>query len=425
MGTKLSQIAAAGSAPALTDQVVGVTGGTTDNLFSLSQIRSAIGRKILTANTQFYVRTDGSDSNNGLANTAGGAWATPQHAANVLAANYDLAGFTAYVNIGAGTFGGVQVPSFFGGGVVQYVGAGVASTTLSLIAGQFVGVFNLPFNSTTVLGIDAMTLSGQCGVSNGGVGNFITIGDFNTLAGVGVNFVLPAAAPGGFALALLCDSGPCVFQATVAPFTISMSAGNSVGYAFFMAYNSVFFDFGSWTVTSDLTINTAFFACNAQAVYSAQENAYSVSAGKTVTGVRFNSTNGGTFDFSQSAGGNTLVWFPGTVNGTVDSASSYDGIQGPLPGINSQTANYTLALTDIEEIIEMNLAGANTVTVPANATVAFPIGTKLWVTQTGAGATTISGAGGVTVDNAGVVGGQWKSIKLYKRGTDEWVQTTA
>lgn len=43
MGVKLSAIAAAGAAPSLTDQLVGVTGGATDNLFTLSQVKSVAG----------------------------------------------------------------------------------------------------------------------------------------------------------------------------------------------------------------------------------------------------------------------------------------------------------------------------------------------------------------------------------------------
>ena len=39
---KLSQIIAGGSAPALTDQVVGVQGGTTDVLWTASQIAQTI-----------------------------------------------------------------------------------------------------------------------------------------------------------------------------------------------------------------------------------------------------------------------------------------------------------------------------------------------------------------------------------------------
>jgi hypothetical protein len=92
---------------------------------------------------------------------------------------------------------------------------------------------------------------------------------------------------------------------------------------------------------------------------------------------------------------------------------------------NLQTASYTLALIDQDGRLEMNNAGANTLTVPLNATVAFPIGTEIKITQVGAGATTIAGAGGVTVNAAGVVGGQWKTAVLYKRGINEWVQTSA
>lgn len=46
-----SGIAAAGSTPALTDQVVGVTGGTTDKLFSLAQVAAAIEFVIPTSDT--------------------------------------------------------------------------------------------------------------------------------------------------------------------------------------------------------------------------------------------------------------------------------------------------------------------------------------------------------------------------------------
>lgn len=62
----------------------------------------------LGGNTTFYVRTDGSDTNNGLANTAGGAWLTLQHAWNVISV-LDLAGFIATVQIGDGTYAGPLV----------------------------------------------------------------------------------------------------------------------------------------------------------------------------------------------------------------------------------------------------------------------------------------------------------------------------
>lgn len=50
----------------------------------------------------YYVRTDGSDSNNGLANTSGGAWLTIQHALDVAAKIKPSSSIT--INVAAGTY---------------------------------------------------------------------------------------------------------------------------------------------------------------------------------------------------------------------------------------------------------------------------------------------------------------------------------
>jgi hypothetical protein len=90
---------------------------------------------------------------------------------------------------------------------------------------------------------------------------------------------------------------------------------------------------------------------------------------------------------------------------------------------NAQVASYTLVLSDRDRIVEIANASANTLTIPLNSSVAFPIGTTILFVQTGAGQTTITPTGGVTIN--GTPGlklrTQWSSATLIKRGTDTWL----
>ena len=90
---------------------------------------------------------------------------------------------------------------------------------------------------------------------------------------------------------------------------------------------------------------------------------------------------------------------------------------------NRQTASYTLVLADANKLVELNVATANTLTVPTNATVAFPIGTQILVAQYGAGACTLTAASGVTVRSESSklkTNGQYAGATLVKIATDEW-----
>lgn len=66
----------------------------------------ATGRETLTGNRTYYVRTDGSDSNDGLANTSGGAFLTVQKACDVITETLDLASYTVTVQVADGTYTG-------------------------------------------------------------------------------------------------------------------------------------------------------------------------------------------------------------------------------------------------------------------------------------------------------------------------------
>jgi len=90
---------------------------------------------------------------------------------------------------------------------------------------------------------------------------------------------------------------------------------------------------------------------------------------------------------------------------------------------NARTASYTLVLGDAQDVVEMNVATANTLTIPLNSGVAFPVGTSILVVQTGSGQTTIVGASGVTVNSyLGLkIVGQWAGCTLIKRAENTWV----
>ena len=93
--------------------------------------------------------------------------------------------------------------------------------------------------------------------------------------------------------------------------------------------------------------------------------------------------------------------------------------------INAQTGtSYTLVLTDASKTVTMSNASANTLTVPPNASVAFPTGTRLMVQQLGAGATTIAAGAGVTINAPTTVtlaiDETYESRGLLKTDTNTW-----
>lgn len=90
--------------------------------------------------------------------------------------------------------------------------------------------------------------------------------------------------------------------------------------------------------------------------------------------------------------------------------------------VNTQAGSYALVLADAGKLVEMNVATANTLTVPTDASVAFPIGTTITVSQLGAGQTTITPAGGVTIRSIPGLKlvGQNAMAALVKRAANDW-----
>jgi hypothetical protein len=99
---------------------------------------------------------------------------------------------------------------------------------------------------------------------------------------------------------------------------------------------------------------------------------------------------------------------------------------GVLVGINTRTASYTLVASDRGKIVEMNVASANTVTIPNETGIGgvnYPIGTQIKIAQLGTGQSTLLPAAGVTVRS--VTGGlststRYGALILYKRASNDW-----
>lgn len=90
--------------------------------------------------------------------------------------------------------------------------------------------------------------------------------------------------------------------------------------------------------------------------------------------------------------------------------------------LNAQTGTtYTPVLTDATKLVTLSNAGAITLTVPTNASVAYPTGSQINIQQIGAGQVTIVGDTGVTISATGTkLRVQWSGATLVKTDTNVW-----
>lgn len=93
--------------------------------------------------------------------------------------------------------------------------------------------------------------------------------------------------------------------------------------------------------------------------------------------------------------------------------------------VNDQTGTtYTLVAADDSKVVRCANASAITVTVPPNSSVAFDIGTRVDIVQSGAGAVTVAAGSGVTINKPAsftlVLQEQWSQVTLVKVASDTW-----
>ena len=142
------------------------------------------------------------------------------------------------------------------------------------------------------------------------------------------------------------------------------------------------------------------------------------------TGTQGNTGSTGTQGTTGNQGVQGLQGLQGT-NGI----QGVQGVQGPIglaPTsviINPQSTSYTLALSDAGKLVNISSSSANTITVPTNSSVSFPIGTQINITSSGTGQTTVVAASGVTVNSTpGLkLRTQYSLASIIKMDTDLWV----
>lgn len=141
-------------------------------------------RRSLVAARAYYVRTNGSDSNNGLENTAGGAFLTIQKAVDTVLNGVDLNGFDVSINVGAGTYTGAVTIAR------PFVGMGTVT-----IQGNYSTPSNIVISTTSA---DAFLVTNGAAVQIGGM-KIRT-----TTSGNGIS-----ATTGGYAVSIQNEFGAC------------------------------------------------------------------------------------------------------------------------------------------------------------------------------------------------------------------------
>ena len=130
-------------------------------------------------------------------------------------------------------------------------------------------------------------------------------------------------------------------------------------------------------------------------------------------------TNGSTRDTAIDLGASTGRFKDLYLGGT-----AYAGNVVSQVAINAQTGTaYTTVLADQSKLVTLTNASAITLTIPANSSVAYPVGTKIDFAQLGAGQVTFAGASGVTVSATPTLKlrDQYSAASCIKTATDTWL----
>jgi hypothetical protein len=253
-------------------------------------------RELLSANRTYYVRTTGSDGNDGL--TSGTAFLTIQKAVNTALA-LDMSIYSVAIDVGPGTFaeGNLLTVNGNGNARITIQGAGYAQTTISGVNYGVQATYGVVLTLKDIditAGIIGLTANYGAVVNLAGTVQFSGGGSYLIAASNGANVV----AVGG-TVRINAD-------------TTYIVNVNSIGAVQFAVATVVI----AKNISVGATINATELGvvrCTASSV------TWDVSAG-TVTGQRYRASLNAVIDTITAGGGS---YFPGTVAGSVSTGGQY------------------------------------------------------------------------------------------------------
>ncbi len=254
-----------------------------------------LAREKITAARTYYVRSDGSNSNDGLSNTSGGAFLTIQKAIDTASA-LDNSGFAITIQVADGTYTGANIcRSFVGSGLITIIGNTTtpANCLISTTAATCFTCSNV-LGAWRIEGFKLQTTTSGFGIIASGKSNLsLGVMDYGTMAS-------------GFSH-IYCETGASIIQSSTS-YTISGGASSHIRA---VHCGQITQNVNTVTLTGTPAFGAAFAFADNLSLIRAVSNTYSGSA----TGTRYSVTGNAVID---TAGGGAS-YLPGNAAGSAPS----------------------------------------------------------------------------------------------------------
>jgi hypothetical protein len=270
--------------------------GYLDGVTSAVQTQINSRAEVLTADRDYYVRTDGSDSNTGLANTSGGAFLTLQYACDVAS---QIAGgrYKININIADGTYtcNAVTLRNHLSY-QINIIGNTTTPTNVVLQAPGWNAITSYA-RRWTLAGVK-IELTSDCWAAI-----YVNIGDLTLDK-------CTFAMAGGYSAAFrLYAYGICIA-------TNIIISGNFESFCQAYTRSLILFENSSLTVNGNVTMSGPFVYASNHA--SLGFHGTTITAAGTITGKRYDASELALID-----GNGSSTYFPGNVAGTTATGAQY------------------------------------------------------------------------------------------------------